>query len=81
MTWITTIGADKAEGELKAIYDDLRRKAGAVANILTIHSLSPAILKAHLEFYSAVMHAPGELSRRHREMIAVAVSAANNCDY
>lgn len=81
MTWITTIGEDKAEGELKTIYDGLRSKAGAVGNILTVHSLSPAILKTHLEFYGAVMHSPGELSRRHREMIAVAVSAANHCHY
>jgi len=52
-----------------------------VANILKIHSLAPEVLKAHLDIYHAALHAPGELSRAQREMIAVAVSAANGCHY
>lgn len=81
MTWIATIDEETATGDLKTLYDEIRRQAGAVANILKVHSQAPGILKTHLQFYSAVMHAPGELSRRHREMIAVAVSAANDCEY
>jgi alkylhydroperoxidase family enzyme len=45
------------------------------------HSLAPNVLKAHLAVYQAAMHSPGELSRIQREMIAVAVSAANSCHY
>ncbi len=81
MAWIKTVTESAAEGELRSIYDDQRRQAGAVANILQIHSLAPPILKAQLQLYSAVMHAPGDLSRKHREMIAVMVSATNECDY
>jgi len=48
---------------------------------LKIHSLAPETLSAHLGLYLAVMHAPGDLSRARREMIAVVVSSVNGCHY
>ncbi len=71
----------EATGKLKGIYDSQRQQAGALANILKIHSLAPEILTAHLGLYVAVMHTPGALSRAHREMIAVVVSSVNGCHY
>jgi len=81
MAWIRVIEENEANDALKEIYDEQRRQAGAVANILKIHSLCPEVLRAHLAIYQAAMHAPGDLSRAQREMIAVAVSAANGCHY
>ena len=81
MAWIRTIEEAEAEGELRNIYEEQKRQAGALANILKIHSLVPEVLAAHLEIYRAAMHLPGELGRAQREMIAVAVSNANHCDY
>ena len=81
MAWIRTIGEPDAEGELRNIYETQQRQAGALANVLKIHSLAPHVLAAHLEIYKAAMHTPGELGRAQREMIAVAVSAANGCHY
>ena len=81
MAWIKNIDETNADGELARAYDELRQRAGAVANILKIHSLAPDVLKSHLDIYRAALHAPGELSRAHREMIAVAVSSANGCHY
>jgi len=81
VAWIRTIEEADAEGELRTIYEEQKRQAGALANILKIHSLAPEVLAAHLEIYKAAMHMRGELSRAQREMIAVAVSAANHCDY
>jgi alkylhydroperoxidase family enzyme len=81
MAWIKTIEEHEATGDLKRVYAEQRRQAGDLANILKVHSLAPDVLMAHLSLYHAAMHAPGELSRIHREMIAVAVSAANGCDY
>jgi len=71
----------EAEGKLKDIYDSQSRQAGALANILKIHSLAPETLSAHLGLYLSVMHAPGDLSRARREMIAVVVSSVNGCHY
>ena len=81
MTWIKIIDETEATGELKELYDSQRRRAGAVANILRVHSLAPRTLAAHLAFYRQVMHAPGPLAREKREMIAVVVSQINDCHY
>ncbi len=81
MAWIKTINEHDADGSLKQIYDEQHRQAGAVANILKVYSLAPEVLQAHLHIYRAALHATGELNRAQREMIAVAVSAANGCHY
>jgi len=81
VAWIRTIKPDEAEDELKQIYEEQQCQAGAVANILQVHSLTPDVLTAHLGIYRAAMRASGELSRARREMIAVAVSQANGCRY
>jgi uncharacterized peroxidase-related enzyme len=81
VAWIRVIDENEADGDLKRIYEEQGRQAGAVANILRIHSLAPEVLRAHLQIYKSSLHAPGELSRAQREMIAVAVSQANACHY
>ena len=50
-------------------------------NILRIHGVNSRIMKRHFELYRDLMHGPGPLSRIQREMIAVVVSALNNCHY
>ncbi len=50
-------------------------------NILRIHGVNPPVLKGHLALYRAVMHGPSPLSRMQREMLAVVVSAHNECHY
>ncbi len=81
MAWIKMMEESEAAGKLKDIYESQRAQAGAVANILKIHSLAPDTLPAHMGLYSAVMHAHGDLSRAQREMIAVVVSSVNSCHY
>ncbi|OGT55850.1 MAG: hypothetical protein A3E01_14795 [Gammaproteobacteria bacterium RIFCSPHIGHO2_12_FULL_63_22] len=81
MSWITEIPPERAEGRLQEIYAELRAKRGKIANILQVHSLRPEALAAHLVLYMDLLFAPGELSRKQREMIAVAVSKVNRCDY
>lgn len=50
-------------------------------NIVQIHAVHPAVMRLHFDLYRELMHAPGSLSRREREMIAVRVSALNSCHY
>jgi alkylhydroperoxidase family enzyme len=50
-------------------------------NIIQIHSVHPRILRHHFELYVELMRRPGPLCRIRREMIAVVVSAENQCDY
>lgn len=81
MAWIDEIEPEDAEGELHEIYDELIKKRGKVANILKVHSLNPGAMQGHLDLYMQLLYGRSKLSRGEREMIAVAVSRANNCDY
>ena len=50
-------------------------------NILQIHGVHPAVMRQHYELYLELMHRPGPLTRRQRELLAVRVSAINRCHY
>ena len=54
---------------------------GHTDNILRIHGLNPPSLDHHLRMYAHLMRGPSPLTRVQREMIAVTVSAANDCFY
>lgn len=81
MAWIRMIDEHEAEGALREAYGRVKAARGTVANILTVHSVSPPALATHLELYRAIMFGPSELTRRERETIAVAVSSVNGCHY
>jgi uncharacterized peroxidase-related enzyme len=81
MAWIKVIEEDEAEGELRKRYDKFTGPWGGVDNILKIHSLRPATLDGHFALYKAVMTGSRDLSKAQREMIAVTVSALNQCVY
>ena len=50
-------------------------------NIIQIHGVHSRIMRQHFELYRELMYSRGPLSRIQREMIAVVVSAANECHY
>jgi alkylhydroperoxidase family enzyme len=81
VSWIKVIEEGEAEGPLREAYAAVRGARGEVANILKIHSVSPAAMSAHLELYQRLMFGASELTRVERETIAVAVSALNACHY
>ena len=79
--WIRVLGPGEATGELAGLYQQVAERSGSVDNILTVHSLNPASLRAHYELYKTLMYGPSELSRAQREMVAVVVSVVNRCHY
>lgn len=81
MVWIRTVREEDAAGELNRIYERIRGARGRTSNIFLSQSLNPEVLESHLDLYLRVMFGKGTLSRQQREMIAVVVSAANNCEY
>jgi len=81
MAWIKMVDEGEAAGEVKDAYSRVASARGQVANILKVHSVSPATMTAHLGLYRQLVFGPSELSRRERETLAVAVSAANACHY
>ena len=82
MAWIRTVAPGEATGLLKRLYDEAVARAGKVFNVLRIQSLRPEVLEAGVQLYKELMHSDrSPLSRAQREMIAVAVSKANECHY
>jgi alkylhydroperoxidase family enzyme len=81
--WIETHDeeAPDLDPALRDLYAAMRDPRGHVDNILKIHSLHPASLRVHYDFYKLVMYGQSPLSRIQREMIAVVTSAANQCHY
>ena len=82
MPWIRTIPPGEATGLLKRLYDEAVARAGKVFNVVSLQSLRPEVLQAGIALYQELMHSDrSPLSRAQREMIAVAVSRVNDCDY
>ena len=82
MAWIRTIAPGEATGLLRRLYDEALARAGKVFNVLSIQSLRPEVLEIGVKLYEELMFSPkSPLSRAQREMIAVAVSRANQCHY
>lgn len=81
MAKIKVIEHEEASGRLKEIYDNLVSSRGKLADVHKIQSLRPESIVKHMELYMELMFTKSELSRADREMIAVVVSATNNCEY
>ncbi len=81
MAWIETIAEADADGLLKDIYAQARRRVGRIFNILRVQSLNPPVLRSSIAIYVDLMHGPSPLSRAQREMIATVVSSINECHY
>ena len=82
MAWIHTVPLGKAEGKLAELYRAAcDPQNGALDNIMSIHSLHPAGLEAHLALYRAVMLGTPSLRKSDRELIGLCVSHTNGCHY
>jgi alkylhydroperoxidase family enzyme len=81
MAWIRTYGDGEAQGALRRSFDAALRRAGRVFGIVRVMGVEPAVLDGSMAHYLAVMHGPGGLDRRRRELLAVVVSLTNHCHY
>lgn len=82
MAYVRTVAEEDATGSLQRQYRAARSRAGRIYEIVRIHSLDPAALRASMQLYQATTtRADSPLSRQEREMIAVVVSRANECFY
>jgi uncharacterized peroxidase-related enzyme len=81
MSYISMVEPEEASPALRDAYARVGAARGRVANVLRAHSVNPAAMATHVTLYEALMFGLSELSRVEREVIAVAVSAANECAY
>jgi uncharacterized peroxidase-related enzyme len=73
---------------LEALPEDVRarilavqEKSGFVPNVFLALAHRPDEFRAFFAYHDALMEKPGGLSKAEREMIVVATSGANNCQY
>jgi alkylhydroperoxidase family enzyme len=81
MAWIRVIQEGEATGTLRQTYEKFTEPWGGVDNILKIHTLNPASLRGHYDFYTTLMRGASDLTRAQREMIGVVASTLNRCKY
>jgi len=76
------INDDAASPRVLAVFDDIRstRKTDYINNVWRALANDPDLLEATWTRLKTVM-GPGELDPLVKEMIYVAISAANGCDY
>lgn len=74
--------------ELEELPEDVRNrilevqeKAGFVPNVFTVLAHRPDEFRAFFAYHDALMEKDSGLSKAEREMIVVATSTANNCQY
>lgn len=82
MATVTVIEYEDASPEVKAVYDDIRavRDTDYINNFWKALAQHPDTLKRVWTSLKEVM-GPGEIDSLTKEMIYIAVSIANNCDY
>ncbi|MCP5366369.1 MAG: carboxymuconolactone decarboxylase family protein [Hyphomicrobiales bacterium] len=79
---VQAVEYDQAGDDVRAVYDDIMATRGIdfVPNFWKTLGHHPATLRRTWQSLKEVM-APGALSPMFKEMIAVAVSATNGCEY
>jgi AhpD family alkylhydroperoxidase len=79
---VTLIEYDAAPAEVRAVYDDIMKTRGVdwINNFWKALAHDPAQLRRLWESVKQVM-APGALDPLVKEMVYVAVSATNGCEY
>ena len=83
MASIKMISEEEASGKAKDIYEEIRSRLGIdfVPNLYKVMGSKPDYLEANWNKVKTVMIEAGRLDRLTKEIIAVAVSAVNHCDY
>ena len=67
--------------DVRARIEAVQEKAGFVPNIFLALAHRPDEFRAFMAYHDALMEKEGGLSLAEREMIVVATSAANHCQY
>ena len=83
MAAIKMVEEAEAVGSVKDIYSEIKDTLGVdfVPNMYKVMAPNPAYLEATWNKLKAVMVESGNLDRLTKEIVAVAVSAVNSCDY
>ncbi len=82
MATVTYVEEASATDRVKEIYADIKKTFGTpfVPNLFKAMANHPAYLETTWARFNAIM-GPGKLDPKTKQVIALAVSATNNCEY
>lgn len=81
MAWVNMVDVESASGKLREMYERVRHRAGAVANIAKLQSLRPHTMERGFDLYCQIMDDSTGITKRERVLIATVVSKVNGCLY
>jgi uncharacterized peroxidase-related enzyme len=81
ITWLTIPGEDSLDEDLQKLFGKAREKLGFVPNVFRVYAARPEHFRRWFAHLRELMQGESELSPVEREMIAVVVSAENDCLY
>ena len=79
MTRLTALNPEEVTGKTKDLFNAVQAKLGVVPNMMRTMGNSPAVLEGYLNLSGVLSH--GKLSAKTGELLALAVSEKNSCDY
>lgn len=79
MTRLKALNPEEATGKTKELFNAIQGKLGVIPNMMRTMGNSPALLESYLNLNSTLAH--GQLGPKTGELLAMAVSETNTCDY
>ena len=76
-----TPAIDKLPEDIRTHLLAVQEKSGFIPNVFLVLAYRPDEFRAFFAYHDALMEKDGGLTKAEREMIVVATSAANNCEY
>ncbi|MFO1080070.1 MAG: peroxidase-related enzyme [Reyranellaceae bacterium] len=67
--------------DIRQRIEAVQEKAGFIPNVFLVMARRPEEFRAFFAYHDALMDKPGNLTKAEREMIVVATSNANQCQY
>jgi alkylhydroperoxidase family enzyme len=80
MASVNVISREKAPEDVKPVFENLTKTFGRVPNIFGVMAHRPAVLKALLPLYGAVMN-EGTVEPKYKELAYLKTSMLNGCEY
>lgn len=83
ISWLEVPATEELPEDVRALFAKAEEKLGHVPNVFRVFALKPKLFMLWFRYYDYLMRdeKESELTRAERELIGVAVSAENHCEY
>ena len=79
MSRLKALSPDEATGKTQELFNAVKSKLGVIPNMMRTMGNSPVVLESYLTLSGLLAH--GKLGAKTGELLALAISEKNNCDY